>query len=113
MPRDSSIAETAKQRSLRVPLDHYEQPDPLIRAKWWLTTVAVLLAATYAAWLALGGRTALQQASPGPLAAAHAAWNNDCQACHQDFQPLRGDALSLVGLVRGHEMNRETLDSSC
>jgi hypothetical protein len=113
MPRDSSIVETAKQRSLRVPLDHYEQPDPLIRAKWWLTTVAVLLAAIYAAWLALGGRAALQQASPGPLAAAHAAWASDCQACHQDFQPLRGDALSLVGLVRGHKTNRETLDSSC
>src|SRR5207248_7408772 len=99
MPRESSIAETAKQRSLRVPLDHYERPDPIVRAKWWLSTAAALVAIAYAAWLVLGGRAAQQQASPSPLAAVHAAWNSDCQACHREFQPLRGDAFSVAALA--------------
>ena len=43
----------------------------------------------------------------------HAAWNDDCQACHRDFQPLRSDAVSLVGLSRGPEQHRQSLDEAC
>src|SRR5262245_18447236 len=111
MPREESIVESAKQRSLRVPLDHYEQPDPLVRAKWKLSVVVVAIAAAYVGWFHVGGRKAQEQPSPGKLAAAHATWNDDCLVCHKSFEPLRSDAVSLVALFGGHEPHRKSLDA--
>lgn len=113
MSREESIAESAKQRSLRVALDHYQRPNPLARIKLWLTLAASVIAIGYSAWLAFPTSAARQQVSPGPLAAVHATWNNECAACHQDFQPLRSDALSLVGLFRGHSDPRQSNDQAC
>src|SRR6478735_7063311 len=100
MPREESIVETGKQRSLRVPLDHYRRPNPLVRGKYWLSAIFVLAALAYVVWLMLPTAASQQQVSPGPLAAAHSSWNNDCAACHQNLQPLRSDAVSLIGLFR-------------
>jgi hypothetical protein len=113
MPREESIAESAKQRSLRVPLDHYQQPSALVRVKWKLSAVVAVLAAAYVVWLLVGGRVAQRQTSPGRLAAAHATWNDDCLVCHKSFQPLRSDALSLAGLFHGGESRRQSLDEGC
>src|SRR5262249_42164453 len=110
MPRAESIAESAKQRSLRVPLDHYEQPNALGRAKWKLSVVVVVIAGGYVGWLMVGGRKAQEQASPGKLAAAHATWNDDCLVCHKSFEPLRSDAVSLVALFGGGESHRKSRD---
>jgi hypothetical protein len=113
MSREDFIAESAKQRSLRVALDHYQRPNPLARIKLWLTLAASVIAIAYSAWLAMPTPAARQQLSPGPLAAVHATWNNDCAACHQDFQPLRSDAMSLVGLFRDKGNPRQALDQGC
>jgi Cytochrome c554 and c-prime len=113
MLREPSIAETAKQRSLRVPLDFYKRPDRMARTKLVLTALAAGAAAVYVTWLLLGGRPAQRHVSPGPVASVHAAWNDDCQVCHKNFQPLRADAISLAGLFRGQAANRESLDASC
>src|SRR3954469_14426801 len=110
MPREESIAESAKQRSLRVPLDHYEQPEALVRAKWKLSVILAAIAAAYVAWLLVGSRAGQQQASPGRLAAAPASWDDDCRVCHKSFQPLRSDALSLAGLFGDRESQRQSLD---
>ena len=37
--------ESAKERSLRIPLDYVHQPDRLIRLKWQASALLVLLAA--------------------------------------------------------------------
>jgi hypothetical protein len=113
MPREETIAESAKQRSLRVPLDHYRRPDRLRGAKWTLSLVAGGIALAYAAWVLLAGKSGHVQTSPGPLAAAHSTWNNDCQVCHKDFQPLRADSLSLTGFFTGQAARRESLDQGC
>ena len=39
-------------------------------------------------------------ASPGPVAAVHATWANDCTACHTDFQAIRDDAVSISSAAR-------------
>jgi hypothetical protein len=39
-------------------------------------------------------------ASPGPVAAVHSTWANDCNACHTDFKPIRDDALLISGEAR-------------
>lgn len=112
MSRDDSIAESAKQRSLRVALDHYRQPNPLVRTKFWLSIVAAAASIVYVVWLLLPTPASRQQASPGLLAAVHSTWNNDCAICHQDFQPLRSDAINIVGLFRD-SADRESLDQKC
>ncbi|HEY2410951.1 MAG TPA: multiheme c-type cytochrome [Pirellulaceae bacterium] len=113
MPREESIVETGKQRSLRVPLDHYRRPNPLVRGKYWLSAIFAVVAVAYVVWLMLPTAASQQHVSPGPLAAAHASWNNDCAACHQYFQPLRSDAVSVIGLFRSDAYHRESLDQAC
>ena len=99
MPRESNIAESAKQRSLRVPLDYYRRGDRLSRTKFSLGALVAGGAAIYVAWLFAGFGSSRSHLSPGPLASVHAAWNNDCIACHQDFRPLRSDALDWRALL--------------
>src|SRR5262245_56361521 len=113
MLREPSIAESAKQRSLRVPLDYYRRPDALTRIKLWMSIIVAVLAALYVGWLFADPRLGNGHASPGPVSSAHAAWNDNCQVCHQSFQPLRSDAVSLTGLISGHVAHRESLDQAC
>ena len=40
MDAETRTTETAKQRALRVPLDHYRRPDSMFRAKLWLSLIA-------------------------------------------------------------------------
>src|SRR5688572_5923406 len=116
MPQDPTIAESAKQRSLRVPLDYLGRGDSLPRAKWMVSLAVVRAAALYVAWPMIDRRAGARHASPGPPAGVHAAWKDDCRACHLDFKPLRSDAVDLVSLVRGGSggaAHRETLDQAC
>jgi hypothetical protein len=116
MPREENIAETGKQRSLRVPLDHYYRrawPNPLISRKFWLAAIVCLPALAYLTYLFLPLPGSRAQLSPGPLAEPHASWNDDCAKCHQDFQPLRPDAMNLVGWLQGKAQRRQSLDDAC
>lgn len=92
MAHESSDAELAE-----VPPSAYRPGGRLARARVWLPVVAVL---------ALIGISLVDYAwrgderyTPGTLAAAHASWDNDCAACHVDFQPVsdRNWAATLVG----------------
>ncbi len=118
MPAEGSIAESAKQRSLRVPLDHFRRADALVRVKLWLSAAAAALACGYVAWLLFGGRAGAGHASPGPVAGVHAAWNDDCQSCHVSFRPLSSGAVDLPSLAgfgpgAGTAAHRELLDWAC
>ena len=73
MSREDSIAESAKQRSLRVALDHYRRPNPLARIKLWLTLIAGAVGLAYSAWLAMPTPAARQQVSPVSLQAQEAS----------------------------------------
>src|SRR5262245_28187585 len=113
MDAQAQITETAKQRALRVPLDHYGQPDRIVRGKFWLSLVAACIGLIYSVWLLLGVERAKSQASGGPLAAVHAAWDHQCDQCHRDFHPLRADAVDLTAIVRGTRVSREAADQAC
>src|SRR5690554_6754637 len=113
MLRDLTIAESAKQRSLRVPLDYAKRPDRIGRRKWQAAGIAVCATAIYVAWLLAGGKSAQRHLSPGPVASVHAAWNDDCQACHQSFRPLRSDSVDLLSLASAGHDRRELLDAAC
>jgi len=82
---------SAKERSQRIPLDYFRRKMPVERWKQSLTLLAIVAASGYAAWSISSGHV-VQQASPGPLAAAHAMWDNRCEVCHQNFVPTSADA---------------------
>ena len=111
-------AESAKQRSLRVPLDHFRHADALVRLKLALSAALVLLACGYVAWLLFSGRTGARHASPGQVASVHSAWNDDCQSCHLSFRPLSAGAVDLVSLAgvgprSGTAAHRALVDQAC
>ncbi|HLJ96454.1 MAG TPA: hypothetical protein VKU02_24995 [Gemmataceae bacterium] len=91
--------ETAKQRAVRIPLNYFKQADALTRWKLGLTVLALVLAL---GWWAIGfgmsdeGRL---RYSRGPVAAAHATWEANCESCHVPFAPINGThwSTALVG----------------
>jgi hypothetical protein len=86
-----SKPETAKQRSLRIPLD-YVRPSSFQRVKAFVAILFCLIAGAYAAWIVASSDLARMQLSPGPVVSAHAPWETKCDACHDNFSPLRADA---------------------
>jgi hypothetical protein len=78
---------TGKQKAARVPVDYLKRAGGL---KWWLTGGFAALTVLALAALAVSGRWKAA-ASPGPLHTVHAAWDNDCAACHLAFSPAGGD----------------------
>ena len=87
---------TGKSLASRIPLDYHRRPNSVESWKRWLALLAFVGAL---AWVAVGfrfdkGRPALGdwgrlQASRGPVAKVHAAWDSDCEACHVPFTPIR------------------------
>src|SRR5688572_2872410 len=91
MTSPSFKPESAKQRSLRIPLD-FVRPSSFQRIKTIAALVGAVTAAAYAIWILAGPDSARMQLSPGSLAAAHAPWDQRCETCHENFVPLRADA---------------------
>ena len=74
---------TGKEKAARVPLEYHERPD---RVKRWL--IVIMGAGTTVLLLALLATGQWRRGtSPGPVHPVHAAWNDDCIACHAQFQP--------------------------
>lgn len=95
------MAETGKQRAARIPLDYYKQPDRLEKGKRRLLLAGLIvpLALTLLWWLR--GSAGKRPFSRGPVAAVHAAWNDNCTACHEPFKPISSDNL-LAGWLPQH-----------
>src|SRR4051794_32219818 len=84
--------ETGKQRAGRIPLDYFRTPDRLGKWKRWLGVLALLAAVAWPASAFLRGDRAELDYSRGPVAAVHATWDANCNACHVPFQAISGDA---------------------
>src|SRR5436190_15362995 len=108
-----SLAESTKQRALRIDLDHHKRPEPLARAKWVLAIVAALASVAYAAYIYAPGMPGKAQLSPGHVADVHAAFNNRCTECHADFHAIRGDAWALDKGEFNSQTGAWTSDAKC
>ena len=92
-----SLPRTSKELSARVDWGYFRRKSPLESTRTW-------------AWLGVGALAALpvvfafgvapagspqpwidQGASRGQLASPHAAWDQQCEACHAPFDPIRSD----------------------
>ena len=92
-PQAPRVPRESRQRVARIPLTYYRRQDWMLRWKGSLALVLGLAAASWAMW---GLARDVRQHSPGPLASVHAAWDADCAACHQPFEPMRADAVSFT-----------------
>jgi len=91
--------ETAKQRAKRIDKHVLDGPRWFDRGRSWLGCLVLL--ATVGGWgLVIAFRCGEASTSPGQLAAVHATWANDCNACHTPFQPLGADALLASSATR-------------
>ena len=114
--------ETGKDRAARVRLDYHRHHDGVARAKSLLTWAALVASVAWVLFgLRFGGvgfghdrRTGADRAAPvaltetgrqrvnhGPVAAVHAAWESDCDACHEPFVPINPNSVA-AGWVGDH-----------
>jgi hypothetical protein len=98
---------TGKQKAARVPVDYIRRAGGL---KWWLTGGLAAATALALAGLVVSGHWKAA-ASPGPLHAVHAAWENDCAACHLPLSPEAGD--NAVGRSLGGTRPADALCRGC
>lgn len=104
MPTD--VRATGKSRSQRINIDYYRQKTWLTRSRGLLALLAAALAVGYCVYVfGSGGRSHL---STGPVAMAHASFENDCQQCHLDFTPISADALRFTS-----NRNLDRLEETC
>jgi hypothetical protein len=104
--------ETGKQRAIRIPLDYFKRPDAMSRWKLRLTALALVLAL---GWWASGFVTSDDgrlRYSRGPVAAVHATWEANCEACHVPFAPIHGASWS-TSLMRRVGMSSPESNSRC
>ena len=85
-PSPSTTPETSRGPASRIDRLYYTRPAPLLRGRRWLMFLAFVAALGWAGW-ALTDKS--HQIAPGAVVAAHATWENDCQACHVPLSPIR------------------------
>lgn len=89
-----------KHRVKRIDSNYYKVRDPITRWKLWL---AVGAAAVFGGWLVAeavseffpGGRLRITNPelySRGAVSQVHAAWNDQCDKCHENFSPISEQA---------------------
>lgn len=85
-PSPSTAPETSRGHASRIDRSYYTRTAPLLRVQGRLTFLAFVAALGWSAW-ALTDKS--RQLAPGAVVAAHATWENDCQACHVPLSPIR------------------------
>ena len=77
---------TSRHQAARIDRGYFKRPNPLQRARRWLVAGGLTLAAAWCAW---GAIDVPAHHSPGPVAAVHATWEQDCEACHVPLSPIK------------------------
>lgn len=96
---------TQKTVSRRIDLTYFKRPSPLRTGKKALAFVAFALAIVFVTFFSIGGDGRLH--NPGKLTRAHAAWENNCTACHD------GGGAGLAGSKTTGGFAKTVSDASC
>ncbi|MFM7290914.1 MAG: hypothetical protein ACKO6B_06760, partial [Planctomycetia bacterium] len=96
--------QTSRGKVSRIDRSYFHRPNRFQRTRRWLTLACLGLGIAWAAW---GAFDAPLHHAPGPVAAVHAKWENDCNACHVPFSPIKDDTwLSTAS-------TRQAMDGKC
>lgn len=85
---------TTKAVAKRIDLSYIHQPSPLRTLRRVLVIVCALAAVAWGGWAMLVRGERLY--NPGPVAAVHAMFENNCEACHQGAGGKNGSFLKPV-----------------
>ena len=77
---------TSRERTSRIDRAYFHRPSALKIMRRWLTVAGLVFGLGWFAWGAVDGS---RHYAPGPVAAVHAKWENDCEACHVPFSPIK------------------------
>ena len=113
MAKQSQQRETGKQRSQRIEIDYYRKRTGLHSWRTICILAGLVGGGAYAAYvLASGGGS---HVSTGPVTSSHAAFENDCAQCHDNFTPIDSQAnqldVSFVGINSTDSISR--LETAC
>jgi hypothetical protein len=88
----------------RIDRSYFHRRSRFQRARWWLIFACLGLGAAWAAWGAFDSRL---HHAPGDVAAVHAKWENDCNACHVPFSPIKDNTWLSTAATR------QAMDGKC
>lgn len=77
---------TSREQAARIDRGYFKRANGLQRARRWLVVGGIVAAAAWCAW---GAIDVPAHHSPGPVAAVHATWEQDCEACHVPLSPIK------------------------
>jgi hypothetical protein len=101
---DANPRATSRDQVSRIDRGYYKRVSPLRAWRVWLCVAGVVAAAAWCTWGAVDGPRHL---APGPVVAAHARWERDCQACHVPLTPIKDDTWFST------ERTRVAMDAKC
>ncbi|HBN76480.1 MAG TPA: hypothetical protein DD473_11810 [Planctomycetaceae bacterium] len=115
---------TAGARVNRIPPDYYRRSDSIRKWRHFLLAISVLLVGAITLlsvdWSGvrsngLQGSTLVKWATNhGEISQAHAAWENQCEVCHEPFNPIRDQhAGSFFNSFAGTQFKTEARCTSC
>ena len=100
-PIPTAPRQTSRGQVSRIDRGYLERPNHLLIARRWLVAACLAAGAGWAAW---GAFDQPLHHAPGPVTAVHAKWEQDCQACHVPFAPIKDDTWLSTAATR-HEMD--------
>lgn len=95
---------TSREQVSRIDRGYYRRASPLRSWRTWLCVAGLVAAAGWSAWGWFDGPRHL---APGPVVAAHARWERDCNACHVPFTPIKEDTWLST------DRTRAAMDAKC
>lgn len=103
-PSDTNRRTTSRKQVSRIDRGYYTRKSPMRAWRSWLTAVGLIAAVGWCAWGAIDRN---RHHSPGAVAAAHARWERDCEACHVPLSPIKDNTWLST------EATRAAMDAKC
>ena len=98
---------TGKQRAVKISFGYHHRRDDLSRWKSKLSLFAIVFTPViWLCWSLMAREQANGPYSHGPVAIVHATWDNNCEACHLDFAPIRDDTWAATLLNKWNPQPR-------
>jgi hypothetical protein len=96
--------QTSRGKVSRIDRSYFHRPNRFQIARRWLILAGLALGIAWCAW---GAFDAPLHHAPGPVAAVHAKWESDCNACHVPFSPIKDNTWLSTAATR------QAMDGKC
>jgi hypothetical protein len=88
---------TSREHVSRINRAYFKERSGFQATRRWLILVAVAIGVGWCAW---GAIDVPRHYAPGPVAAVHAKWEKDCEACHVPLSPIKDNTWLTTAATR-------------